>query len=94
MSERRDVEFMAALYEAEEAASVAHDAIYAEPFDQKAASDAIWVIHNALRPLLDDGEPDLCKRIDWDKERMLNDTDAALRTYLAAARCRPQEQPK
>lgn len=49
---RRDVEWMAAIYEADQAASEAHDAIYAEPFDQKSASDAIWKIHNALRPII------------------------------------------
>jgi hypothetical protein len=41
----------AALRDADTAASEAHNAIYAEPFDQKAASDAIWRIHNLLRPL-------------------------------------------
>lgn len=37
----RAQELTNALREADEAASEAHDAIYAEPFDQKAASDAI-----------------------------------------------------
>lgn len=50
---RRDVEWMAAIYEADVAASEAHDAIYAEPFDQKVASDAIWKVHNALRPIIE-----------------------------------------
>jgi hypothetical protein len=39
-----------AIVAAEVAASDAHDAVYAE--DKQAASDAIWRIHDALRPLL------------------------------------------
>ena|SRR5689334_10577352 len=41
-----------ALAEADRAASEAHDAIYAEPFNKKAASDAIWKVHNWLRPMI------------------------------------------
>ena len=37
---------------AEVQASKAHDAIYREPVDREAANDAIWAIHNALRPAL------------------------------------------
>jgi hypothetical protein len=37
---------------AEAQASKAHDAIYREPVDREAANDAIWAIHNALRPAL------------------------------------------
>jgi hypothetical protein len=41
------------LVEAEAAASVAHDYIWGENgVTQQQASDAIWTIHNALRPLL------------------------------------------
>jgi hypothetical protein len=40
------------LVEADRAASKAHDAIYAEPFDKQAASDAIWEVHNWLRPMI------------------------------------------
>lgn len=29
--------------------SKVHDAIYAEVFDQKAASDAVWAVHEVLR---------------------------------------------
>ncbi len=50
--ERRDVEWTLAIYEADQAASECHDAIYAEPFDKQAASDAIWRVHNALRPFI------------------------------------------
>ena len=41
-----------AAQEAEVQASKAHDAIYREPVDREAANDAIWAIHNALRPAL------------------------------------------
>ena len=54
---RRDVEWMNAIYEADQAASDAHDAIYAEPLDKDRASAAIWRIHDALRPIIEaDGE--------------------------------------
>lgn len=45
-------EALRALREADLSASKAHDAIYAEPFDQEAASAAIWGVHNHLRPLI------------------------------------------
>jgi hypothetical protein len=37
---------------ADKCASAAHDAIYADPFDKQAASEAIWRIHDELRPLI------------------------------------------
>lgn len=37
------------LAEADRLVSAVHDAIYAEPFDQKAASDAVWRVHDVLR---------------------------------------------
>lgn len=39
--------------DADAAASRAHDAIHAEPFDRQAASDAIWDIHAYLRPYIE-----------------------------------------
>ena len=43
------------LREADEAASVAHDFIFGlNGVTKEEASVAIWTIHNALRPLLDD----------------------------------------
>lgn len=49
----------AILREADNAASVAHDFIYdRNGVTKQEASDAIWRIHNALRPLFeDDPEP-------------------------------------
>jgi hypothetical protein len=48
---------------ADRATSKAHDAIYAEPFDRQAASDAIWEVHNWLRPMIpvsgDEAEPEV-----------------------------------
>lgn len=38
---------------ADEQASVAHDGIYRTPTETTKASDAIWNIHNALRPPID-----------------------------------------
>lgn len=35
--------------------SIVHDAIYAEPFDQKAASDAVWSVHEVARSSLKEG---------------------------------------
>ena len=46
------VEAVEALPLIDQAASWAHDAIFAEPFDQQAANDAIWKIHNLARPLI------------------------------------------
>jgi transcriptional regulator with XRE-family HTH domain len=40
------------LEQADRLASTAHDAIYAEPFDRQAASDAIWQVHSVLRGAL------------------------------------------
>lgn len=37
------------LLAADKQASVIHDFVYAKPFDVKAASDAIWVLHGILR---------------------------------------------
>lgn len=47
------------LRSSDDAASVAHDFIYGRnDVTQQQASDAIWLIHNALRPLFeDDPEP-------------------------------------
>lgn len=46
------VEAVEALPAIDQAASWAHDAIFAEPFDQQKANDAIWKIHNLARPLI------------------------------------------
>lgn len=52
MGERLYAKALTAIAEADKAASKAHDAIYAEPFDKRAASDAIWEVHNWLRPMI------------------------------------------
>lgn len=36
----------------DKAASVVHNAIYAEPVDREAASNAIWLLHGLVRPLI------------------------------------------
>lgn len=38
------------MHDADVAVSTAHDAIYAEPYDKQAASEAIWAVHALLRP--------------------------------------------
>ena len=69
---------------ADQAASVAHDFIWGKNgVTQQEASDAIWRIHNALRPLIvldgDDVAGDL-------EGKLRNEDDAALRNYLAKPR--------
>ena len=42
----------AALRNADHIASVIHDAIYAEPFRKEVANEAVWRLHNAIRPFI------------------------------------------
>lgn len=46
------------LHQAEHAASIAHDYIWGENgVTQQQASDAIWTIHNAIRPMISFADP-------------------------------------
>ena len=89
MAERPDVEAIRrddeavylSLLEADHAASVAHDFIFGlKGVTQEQASEAIWTIHNALRPLIVLDGDDVAGNLEG---RLANEDDAALRNYLA-----------
>lgn len=76
----------AAFLKADQAASVAHDFIYGKnDVTQKEASDAIWVIHETLRPYIVLDGDDVAGNLEGDSaDRLLNITDSVLRDYLRA----------
>ncbi len=79
--------FTGSVVEADKAASKAHDAIYAEPFDKQAASDAIWEIHNWLRPMIPVTGEDVAGNLEGDLgsiARKVQDDQALLSNWRAS----------